>query len=255
MRSALFLGSTGLVLALTGCSFAGGALVGNSLWGDDGIGFAGDYVLASLAGTSVVCLGGNATVDGDEDRFDLRGRVVADDYYTGQDVDSIFGCDQDPARVLTIEDDDGDTWNIGYAWYASDGWDSTPAINAWERDQVMVTVKRGEDEGSAGFVVEDRSGMLYAMEAGHGGAALGVEEIPGLQVEATRTAGTITDDCGETDSLVIDFESEEDSLSLYPGEDAGMEIGDSYYVTCNINSYRPSDDCEDPGEVSWVLFQ
>jgi len=253
MRSTLALTAT-LGLALTGCSFAGGALVGNSIWGGDGVGFATDMALSSMAGTSVVCLGTDAVIDGDQDSYTLRGRVVSDDYASG-DVGNVFSCNEEPARVLTIEDADGATWQIGYAWYASDGWDSTPAINVWERDQVIVTVKRGEIDGSAGFIVEDDQRMVYAMEAGHGGTALGQDELPELTVSADRSAGTIAQDCGDTESLVIDFESDEDSLSLYAGEDAGMEIGDTYYVTCNINSYRPSDDCDEVGEVSWVLFQ
>ncbi|HJN76657.1 MAG TPA: hypothetical protein QGF58_22190 [Myxococcota bacterium] len=253
MRSTLVLASAGLVLALTGCSFAGGALVGNSIWGDGGVGFANDYAMDSMTGTSVVCLGSDADVD-DQDTYTIRGRILSDDYGT-RDIGNIFSCNQQPARILTIEDDSGDTWQIGYAWYAGDGWDSTPAVNAWEGDQVVVTIKRGELDGSAGFVVEDSDSMIYVMEAGHGGAALSTDELGGLDVSATRTAGTVEDDCGDTESLVVDFESDSDSLSLYPGEDAGMEIDDSYFVTCNINSYRASDDCDDPGEVSYVLFQ
>lgn len=253
MRTPFVLTVAGLGIALSGCSFAGGALVGNSLWGDDGVGFASDYALSSMIGTSVVCLGGDAEIE-DADSYTIRGRIVSDDYATG-DVGNIFSCNQDPARVLTIEDANGDTWKVGYAWYASDGWDSTPAIPAWERDQVVVTVKRGEVDGSAGFIVSDSDGMIYAMEAGHGSTALTSTELSTVDISADRSVGTVASDCGEAESLVIDFESDEDSLSLYPGEDAGMEIGDSYFVTCNINSYRGSDDCEDVGEVSWVMFQ
>ena len=92
------------------------------------------------------------------------------------------------------------------------------------------------------------------MEAGHGEAGLAQGDIEGLSVDATRKVGTIESDCGEATSVAIDFESAEDSLSLYPGEDAGMVIEDSYYTTCNINSYQ-SDDCAEGGEVSWVMFQ
>ncbi|MCP4806620.1 MAG: hypothetical protein GY913_29330 [Proteobacteria bacterium] len=254
----LALAST-LALSLTGCTFVGGALYGSAQWGDDfGMGLADGYALATLgSGTSVVCLGSDIEVPADQDLFEIRGEVVSDEMIS-VDVGNVIPCEQDPARVLTVVDGDGATWEIGYAWYAADGYDLTPVPDLVEGQQVMVTVRQGAsgaDSTSAGFVVDSSRDMIYAMEAGHGEAGLASGDIADLDVSATREAGSIESDCGENIPLIIDFESSSDALSLYPGEDAGMEIDGEYYVTCNINSLQVADDCEDDGEISYVLFK
>ena len=256
MRKLLFLSAAGSAMVLTGCSFAGGALLGNSLWGDNGYGIADDFVLASMAGTSVVCLGTDAPVDGDEEVFVVEG-VVVEDVASDADIGNVVGCQQDPARVLTIRDEDGNRWEVGYAWLDNDGWDMTPAVNAYRGDRVELLVRPGASEGSmaAGFTLSDEAGVIYAMEAGHGEAGLAPGDFQGLDVGVGQQVGTVDNDCGEATSVALDFESSEDALTLYPGEDAGMVIEDSYFVTCNINSFETADDCNDGGEVSWVMFQ
>jgi hypothetical protein len=256
MRKLLVLSAAGMGLALTGCSFAGGALLGNSLWGENGYGIAQDFVLASMAGTSVVCLGTDADVDLDQEVFVIDGVVVSDEA-SDRDIGTVVGCQQDPARVLTIRDQDGNDWEVGYAWLDSDGWDMTPAPSVSEGERVEILVRRGPsvDSLAAGFTLSDSQGVIYAMEAGHGEGGLAQGDISGLTVDATRAVGTVDNDCGEATSVAIDFESEDDHLSLYPGEDASMVVDDEVFVTCNINSYESDDDCHDGGEVSWVMFQ
>lgn len=251
--------ASSVALAMTGCTFVGGALYSSSQWGDDyGLGIADGYALATLgSGTSVVCLGADTEVDADQSLLEIRGVVVSDEMLA-VDVGNVIPCEQDPARILTVVDGDGVTWEVGYAWYASDGYDMTPVPDVVPGQQVVVTVRQGDsgpDSTSAGFVVDTSRGMLYAMEAGHGEQGLAPGDIRGLDVEATREAGSIESDCGENTPLILDFESSSDALSLYPGEDAGMDIDGDYYVTCNINSLQVADDCDDDGEISYVLFK
>ena len=257
MRS-IVLAST-VALSLTSCTFVGGALYGSAQWGDDyGMGWADGYAMTALgSGTSVVCLGSELVVPEDQRFFEIRGTVVSDEM-SNVDVGNVVPCEQDPARVLSVVDADGALWEVGYAWYDSAGYDLTPVPDLVEGQQVVVTVRQGDsgaDSTSAGFLVDTSQGLLYAMEAGHGEAGLAEGDIQDLSVSATREAGSIESDCGENTPLIIDFESSSDALSLYPGEDAGMEIDGEYYVTCNINSLEVAEDCDDDGEISYVLFK
>ena len=92
------------------------------------------------------------------------------------------------------------------------------------------------------------------MEAGHGEAGFALGDVEGLSVETAPIDGLDDgDDC--TDSVSQNFRSGTDQLTLYPGDDAGMEIDGQYLITCNITSFEVPDDCGDQSESSWVMFR
>lgn len=252
MRS-LMLYTSAIALAFTtGCSVVGGALTGSALWGES-YSLEQDWSVSTLGGgTAVVCLGADAEVDS-ADSFEISGRVIADEA-SSVDVGSILPCAQEPMRVLTVQDDDGVRWEVGYAWIGSDGWNSTPAVGM-QGQRVDLVVQAGEVAGSAGFALYDAAGLSYVMEAGHGGPALDTEALGPVAVDLGSVVGSVDhEDCGSADSMSVNFESEVDSLQLYPGEDAPLETEDGWYTTCNINSVQVDEGCGD-SEVSWVMFR
>ena len=251
MRNLMLYTSALTLIGLTGCSALGGALTGSALWGDS-YSLEQDWSVSTMGGgTAVVCMGSDAEVEPSES-YVINGEVISD-ASASVDVGSVVPCAQDPMRVLSVQDDDGQIWEVGYAWVGSDGWNSTPAVGM-QGQRVELIVRQGAMQGSAGFAVYDRNGLSYAMEAGHGGAALQDDDLGSVQVATGAVVGTVDhEDCGSADSVVVNFDSEVDELSLYPGEDAPLQTEDGWYTTCNINSVQ-LDDCGE-SEVSWVMFR
>ena len=98
------------------------------------------------------------------------------------------------------------------------------------------------------------SGLLYAMEAGHGEAGFADGDVESLQVE-TRAIGDLDDGDDCTDAVSQTFTSGSEELILYPGDDAGLEVNGEYFVTCNIASFEVAEGCDDVAESSWVMFR
>lgn len=251
MRNLMLYTSALTLIGLTGCSALGGALTGSALWGES-YSLDQDWSVTTMGGgTAVVCLGSDAEVE-PSDSYVINGEVLSD-ASSSVDVGGVVPCAQDPMRVLSVRDDAGQVWEVGYAWVGSDGWNTTPAVGM-QGQRVELVVRQGAMQGSAGFAVYDRNGLSYAMEAGHGGGALQPEDLGNVQVETGAVVGTVEhEDCGAADSVVVNFDSEVDELSLYPGEDAPLQTEDGWYTTCNINSVS-ADDCGE-SEVSWVMFR
>ncbi len=254
-------GTLAASLALSsGCTFMSGAMLGNALWGDGSVGPGMEPGVAGFTGTSVVCLGTDAELSEAEaaaDAFELRGRVIERDWDETPPMgfDNVISCWDHPEQVFEIEDADGAHWFVGYAWLDSGGWDMTPEV--WtEAAQVQVLVRRDADSDAAGFVVYDRPDhAIYALESGQGGRALRDGDVPGLSVSEGQTVGQVQSDCGG-EALAVDFESADDRLELYPGEDRTMQIDDDYVTVCSIESYRNTEDgCDEADEVSWVVFE
>lgn len=248
-----------LVLSLaasTGCTFVGGALVGNGLWGDQHI-LPADPGVSAFTGTSAVCLGADQDVEPAES-YEIRGRVLSAEWSDEPAIgfDNLVGCQNDVQQTVVIEDVDGVVWTLGYAWIDGD-WDATPAIYANEGSQLEILVRNPEGGAAAGMVVSDRSGPIYALESGIGGRALQDGDVTGLDVADGDVVGRGEGDCGDTESISVVFESDDDRLVMYPGEDRSMQIDDAYTTVCSIESVRYVDgDCDDDaGEVSWVLFR
>ena len=80
------------------------------------------------------------------------------------------------------------------------------------------------------------------------------EDLGSIEVFTGAVVGSVDHaDCGSADSVVVNFDSDVDQVSLYPGEDAPLQTADGWYTTCNINSVE-MDDCGE-SEVSWVMFR
>lgn len=236
--------------ALVGCGAVGG-MAGMSM---------GEALSYGHIGTSVVCLGsdaGDRAFDWQEDgAWQIDGTVISDES-DSRSVGNLDRCWGPPSRVITIEDDQGVTWAIGYRWHSNSMGDTTPQIDLEDGDPVSFVYRPGETDGSAGFGVFQEEQLVYAMESGRNARALQDGDIPGLTVTggAVVGAGTTDDGCDQT-AWTIDFETESgDTSSLPPGGDDQLVIeeGTDGYTLCNINSYTSA--CEgDVPETSWILF-
>lgn len=254
----LALGTLALSLAATtGCTFVGGALVGSGLWGEEPV-FTGAQ--PGMQGTSAVCLGTDAPDVELADDYVIRGRVLTQDGYDSQPergFDNLVPCENPVERSLQIEDVDGNVWTVGYAWIDQD-WDATPTIWVDRGAQVEILVRAPLDSTAAGLVVYDRGDEpIYALESGIGGRALVDGDIGSLKVQEDGVVGKGQGDCGDAEQLSVAFESDEETLVMYPAEDRGMQLDGDYVTVCSIESFRYTEgDCdEDAGEVSWVVFK
>ncbi|MCB9759529.1 MAG: hypothetical protein H6739_06785 [Alphaproteobacteria bacterium] len=254
-------------LALTtGCGFVSGSLVGAMLNGGtviepfvDGVGVMG--------GTSVVCLGSDAPVSDAqkaEGLYQVEGRIRETrsiDLVDDPDFDNLVPCWTEPGQIFQVVDDEGNTWTVGYSWIAADGWDSTPWVYTWDSDRVELLVRADTTQGSeaAGFAVLEEGELLYVMESGRNGRGLVDGDVDGLSFGNGDVIATTSDDCGDRAALTQEFVSPDDSLTLYPGEDQGMEVEGTYMTTCSIDSWERADEggCDDPlvNESSFVMFR
>ncbi len=251
----LALVSAATTLAMTtGCGFAAGTLAGSSLWGDGHAPWA-QPTLQGL-GQSVICVGTDADVER-SDTIEIRGTVIASWEAPERGFDNFIPCSAEPTIALSVEDDNGDTWIIGYAWLDAQGWDTTPWIDTWEGDRVDVFIAEGEGE-SVGFAVTRSGRLVYAMESGQGGRALQNGDIDGLNVQIDQVVGTIETPCGERDALSVEYSSEDDRVVLFPDEDGGFRMNGSDYTACNIASFTLSENGECTNDTiddtSWVVF-
>ena len=244
----------GLSLGLSACGVGPNALM---VWADQ--------TNFGHIGTSVVCLGANQAVTADEDgAFRISGTVLREQP-SENNVGNLDTCWGAPSRVLTVEDEDGVLWKVGYRWQSNSLGDTTPEIKVSPGEAIEVLYRPGELQGSAGFAVHHaQDGLLYAMESGRGAAGLASQDIPELTVERGQTVGTEDLDCGQVQAETIVFVSQTgDTAELGPGEDTPMEVSsDSEQSTtltlCNINAVEIPTSCEEPtqaqSEHSWVLF-
>lgn len=237
--------------ALTGCMPAAGFLFG---WGSTtGMGHLG---------TSVVCMGtsdGNATPDADG-AWRFSGAVLseAEDL---RDIGSHEPCWSAPSRVLTVEDDAGAVWQVGYRWQSDSLGDVTPPVLVEPGERVDVVLRSGVSARSAGFAVFGEDKLHYAMESGIGSPALTNGDIPNLTVNSGERISGVHDGCGQVEAVVVEFSTTSgDVAALAPGEDSPLEVdAEDPMVLCNIDSFEYDDAqpaCADGApETSWVMFK
>ena len=248
------IGAAGTLVMTTGCGFAAGTLAGSSMWGDGHAPWA-QPTLQNL-GTAVVCAGTSADVDA-ADSYDIRGTVTSTWEAPERGFDNLIPCSTQPDIALELEDENGDTWTVGYGWTTAQGWDNTPWIDTWEGDRVRMLVAQGDGE-SAGFAVFRSGRLVYAMEAGVGGNALRNGDIEGFEVEVDGIVGSVETPCGARDALSVEYRSDDDRVVLFPDEDGGFRMNGSQYTACNITSFElhENGDCDDEAgsDTSWVVF-
>ncbi len=246
-------------LALTtGCTLAGGALVGSQIWGD-GPEMGGLDSPMGFTGTSLVCLGTDAELS-DEERdqgiFELNGARVNGTFdITQVDFqDNVVPCWTEPEYVFEVEDADGAIWQVGYAWMDASGWDMTPWVNVNEGSRVDVTVRHLPGTDAGGFVVSRNDNLIYVLESGRGDRGFHENDVPGMRVQKAGTIGSLETDCGQADSFAIELETDSDELTLYPGEDTTIESDGESLTVCSIEAVEYEDDCG-TNELSYVIFR
>ena len=257
MRNTLFLFTASALALSTGCTFAGGAILGGQLFGDREL--VPEPGMAGFTGTSLVCLGSDAPLTEDEidqGLFQVNGRVNGT--FNARDVgfdDNVVPCWTEPEVVFEIEDVDGNTWQVGYAWMDGEGWDMTPWVSAREGSRVDITVRHEPGTEAAGFAVSRNDNLLYVLESGRGDRGFREGDVPGLRVDRADTLGSTQSSCGEAQRFSIEMETESDELVLYPGEDVQIDTEDGEgLIVCSIEAIEYGNDCQD-GELSYVMFR
>ena len=259
MCTLALIGLSTTLAVLSSCGFAAGSLTGNALFGDESydIGYDMDAD-GAWSGSGVVCLRSDSGVAAEDGLYNLRGRVISDEVASGF-TGNVIPCAEAAGRVLTVQSNDGETYQLGYAWRDSSGWDMTPWANISRGDTVELVVRQSlEDTESAGFALFQANGSLvYVLEASRGAQALTSGDIPGLSYRIGEDVGSYaTEGCGDRLSLTVEFETDAGMTTMYEGEDFGMQVGDEYMTTCSIASYEYTEACDEPAaEVSWVMFR
>lgn len=253
-RLRLPLAIAGLSFGLSACGFGPTALM---VWANQ--------TNFGHIGTSVVCLGANQAVSAEEDgAYRISGTVLREQA-SENNIGNLDACWGAPSRVLTVEDEQGVVWKVGYRWQSNSLGDTTPEVRVTPGEAIEVLYRPGELQGAAGFAVHHaEDGLLYAMESGRGTTGLEAQDIPELTVERGQTVGVEDLDCGEIQAETIVFVSQTgDEAELGPGEDTPMEVStdpelSTILTLCNINAVEVPLSCEEPTQAqtehSWVLF-
>ena len=243
----------GLSIGLSGCMIGPAALL---VWAGSNF---------SHVGTSVVCLGADQAVTADEDgAYRISGTVLREQS-SQNNIGNVDPCWGAPSRVLTVEDEAGVVWKVGYRWQSHSMGDSTPQVLVSPGEAIELLYRPGDLQGAAGFAVHhEEDGLLYAMESGRGSPGLQAQDIPELTVERGETVGVEDLECGQIQAQTIVFVSQTgDEAEVGPGEDTPMEVSSDPELStkltlCNINAVEIPASCEEPvqaqSEHSWVLF-
>lgn len=260
MRSLLLFGASASLAVLTSCGFAAGNLTASVLFGEDLSDFATSADYDGLwAGSGVVCLASEDAEVSSTGLYEISGRVIADEAPTAEFTGNLIPCADAVGRVLTVQADSGEIYELGYAWVDSSGWDMTPwpSVNRGQNVDLVVRQSPG-DADSAGFALFHANGRLvYALEASRGAPALIDGDIPGLAYRVGEEAGAFsTESCGDRLSLTVEFVTDSGMTTMYEGEDFGLQVGEEFMTTCSIASFEYTQDCDEPAaEVSWVMFR
>lgn len=260
MKKLMFIGAAGALALSTGCTAVMGGMAGGTLFGDGHAPW--DQANVATLGQAVVCLGSDQAVTPSQS-YEFSGEIVGMGFPEDGDQANQFGfdnlipCWQQPSSTITVRDDDGVNWTVGYAWLDQGGWDNTPWIDIGQGAEVSITVAQGEGE-SAGFALYQSDRLTYAMESGRNGQA-GIDAyIDGMEVTVEDEVGTVSTPCGDRTALSVAWSTDFDKLTLFPDEDGAVLFNSERYTACNITSYSMDEDgsCEDDPstDVSWVVF-
>jgi len=211
-------------------------------------------------GWATTCLEGDVdqfdTGNFDTYAFDFSGTVVSDG--PGNDIDSPLECYRDMARILEVDDGEGTVWRLGYAVQDADGQDTTPEMDLAPGATVSVSFRSVQQFGAAnGFVVQDESGLVAALESGTWGPALVPEDLEDLVVSSGEGVGTVEDQCGTLLRSEILFEGD-DATSLTPYSTGPVTVaGNELQAMAVINeSWQGDVLCTDlAGNLSWAVFR
>jgi len=219
------------------------------------------------AGYVSTCLGH----DGEEgepiygyNTFEISGEVVSDGAFVEPDSE-VHRCFRED-RALTICDDDGVIWTLGYQVQDEDGEDITAALDVTPGQQVDLFFASLQDFGViSGFVLRDEGGVVAVIEDGTWDSALAptgsADPIDEFAVSTGDVLLTEDSGCGEVEhrELVFSGAGEGDSeVSLAPGASGEFTVDGAALTASALRSYDYTGTvtCTDTaGATVWTVWR
>ena len=206
-----------------------------------------------------LCFGsdGEELVDFDSQSWEVSGEVTGiqslaeDENYEEL---NIYSCWETPERLMTVLDSEGVSWTLGMGQMEAD----LPALDLEVGAQVDLKFSAVFSFGqTAGAVIEDEDGLVFAADLGDWGRALEDQVTSELRVQEGERTQTINGDCGTQEWGAIDFESSGESVSLETGESGDLDVAGVRIQVENIGSFVYSEaTCTDvAGLESWLAWR
>lgn len=208
-------------------------------------------------GSAAACLdaGGAVARTGEETvPYDISGTIVSDE--AGELAGDIHPC-YGSSRVLTISGGDGVTWQLGYGMADAEGVDITPALDVEAGATIYLHFVSVRSFGDAsGFVLQDTTSVIGAMEVGTWGTTLTDTDFPGLSVEVGDIADFGANECGEIEGYALNFVGDA-TRALTPVEDKLITVGGNAFTAYALSAWEYSTvECTDTaGETEWAVFR
>lgn len=190
------------------------------------------------SGSVAICLGGEAVAanntadtgfDGDE--WHLHG-IVADADARAVEEYQALACTDAPASTLTLTDDDGVTWWLGWSILDRDGAASGPAFNPGDSLSIDVFAPMSWGGQQNGLKISDRTGFRLIAQAG----GLNDETSAPIKVTAGAPVARRGGDCGAEIAVESKFTAD-DSVSLPPGEEGDVTVAGSTLTARNVSHW------------------
>jgi hypothetical protein len=167
---------------------------------------------------------------------------------------NIYACWETPELMVSVLDEDGVTWTLGMG----QGEEALPALEFAVGAQVDLQFSGVFSFGqTAGAVIEDADGLVFAADLGNWGRALDDQVSDGLRVTEGERTLTVEGSCGTQDWGQIDFQGDGDALSLETGERGTFELAGETLQALNAGSFVYTQaTCTDvAGLESWMVWR
>lgn len=189
--------------------------------------------------------------------YDVSGTVVSEEAAAGPEG-NLLACGGATSRVLTIAATDFSTWTMGYGILDEVGADQTPALDVSVGAQVYLHFNAVNSFGTAGgFVLQDTTSVIAAMDVGSWGSALEIDDVPGLVVADGEKIAAEETDCGLLTGRSLLFQGDADTELSPMGSRLITFSGKAFTAFAVANtSYEDEVDCTDvAGERTWAVFR
>jgi hypothetical protein len=206
-----------------------------------------------------LCFGsdGEEVVERESQTWEISGEVTAlESLADDENFEelNLYGCWNTPERMLTVLDADGVSWTLGMGRSNSD----LPPLELQTGAAVTLKFSAVFSFGqTAGAVIEDQQGLVFAADLGNWGRALEDQVSADLRVSDGERSLTVQGDCGTQEWGAIDFESGAQKLSLETGESGVLEVGGVSVNALTLASFEYSQTtCTDvAGLESWMVWR
>lgn len=206
-----------------------------------------------------LCFGsdGEAPTEWDSQIWEVSGEVSSiQDLAEDENVEqlNLYDCWRTPQRMVTVLDGDGVQWTLGMG---REG-EALPELDLSVGAQVDVRFSGVFSFGqTAGVVIEDAEGLVFAADLGDWGRALEDQVVDGLRVSEGARTLRVEGSCGTEEWGAIDFQGDGEVLSLETGEGGDLQVDGVPLQALNAGSFVYSEaTCTDvAGLERWMVWR